>query len=189
MNGDLLSRLARLLDGADRPPAPAPPPPSGASVGEDPAACFGREIGRATGRLVRVRGAAVARAWIEDAYPECRVVFEDEQPGEADLRAAEVGVDTADLLVAETGTVVRTYPSRESSRISLVPAVSVFLARGDALVRDLPAALARLAPAHRDGRAYTVFVTGPSRTADIEKQLVIPAHGPRELVVLLLGEG
>jgi L-lactate dehydrogenase complex protein LldG len=57
-------------------------------------------------------------------------------------------------------------------------------------VPDLPAALARLSPMHRAGRAYTVLVTGPSRTADIEKELVIPAHGPRELVVVLLaGEG
>ena len=88
---------------------------------------------------------------------------------------------------SETGTVLRSYPSREASRISLAPDVSVFLAARDSLVPDLPAALDRIAPAHRAGRAYTVMITGPSRTADIEKELVIPAHGPRELIVLLVG--
>jgi L-lactate dehydrogenase complex protein LldG len=99
--------------------------------------------------------------------------------------ASDVGVDRADLLVAETGTVVRTYPSREASRASLHPATSVFVASGEALVPDLAAALRRLRPVHGQGAAYTVLVTGPSRTADIEKVPVIPAHGPRELIVLL----
>ena len=56
----------------------------------------------------------------------------------------------------------------------------------DQLVPGLPEALTRLADRHREGRAYSVFITGPSRTADIEKELVIPAHGPRELVVVLI---
>ena len=62
----------------------------------------------------------------------------------------------------------------------------MFVASESDLVPDLPAALARLADTHREGRAYTLFTTGPSRTADIEKKLVIPAHGPREVIVLLL---
>ena len=106
-------------------------------------------------------------------------------PTEAALLRAEIGIDRADRLVAETGTVVRSYANRAAARVALVPAVSVFLTHRDALVRDLPAALAHVAEAHGQGRAYTVLLTGPSRTADIEKQLVIPAHGPRELLVVL----
>ena len=76
---------------------------------------------------------------------------------------------------------------REASRISLVPARSVFLATPGMLVATLAEALDLVAGDHRAGRAYTVLVTGPSRTADIEKELVIPAHGPRELWVILVG--
>jgi L-lactate dehydrogenase complex protein LldG len=89
---------------------------------------------------------------------------------------------------AETGTVVRSYAGRQDSRVSLVPETSVFLASAESIVAGLPDALEMLAPAHREGRAYTVFITGPSRTADIEKEPVIPAHGPRDLVVVLLAE-
>jgi L-lactate dehydrogenase complex protein LldG len=132
---------------------------------------FEQALVRAGGRLVRAAGEEAGRRWVEAEYAD-----------------GDAGVDEADLLVAETGTVVRTYPTREASRVSLVPEVSVFLATPDRLVPDLAVALERLAPLHREGRAYTVFVTGPSRTADIEKQLVIPAHGPRELIVVLCGE-
>jgi L-lactate dehydrogenase complex protein LldG len=130
---------------------------------------------------------AAARAWIGATWPAAAVVRAEEEPSEEALGSAQVGVDRADMLVAETGTVVRTYARREDARVSLLPEASVFLATPAALVRDLPEALARLAPLHRSGRAYTVWITGPSRTADIEKQLVIPAHGPRELVVVLVG--
>ncbi|MHC4471095.1 MAG: LUD domain-containing protein [Planctomycetota bacterium] len=131
---------------------------------------FERALVRAGGRLVRVPDEAAAREWVAAA---------DGEPG----------VDEADLLIAETGTVVRSYPTREDSRVSLVPEVSVFLATPERVVPGLAEALARLALLHREGTAYTVFITGPSRTADIEKEPVVPAHGPRDLVVVLEESG
>ena len=131
---------------------------------------FVAALERAGGRLVRLPDEDAADRWLREAG-----------------LTGETGVDRADLLIAETGTVVRSYATREESRVSLVPPRTVFLATADCLVPDLASALARLAPEHEAGRAYTVLITGPSRTADIEKELVIPAHGPRDLVVLLLG--
>lgn len=168
-----MDRLLRRIRSAlgDRPKRPHPGPPPGADA--SPArllALFREKLERASGRFVTVPDEPAARAFLERGYA-----------------GREPAVDRADLLVAETGTVVRSYPSREASRVSLVPEVSVFLATPDRIVPDQPAALARLEAAHRAGPAYTVFVTGPSRTADIEKELVIPAHGPRELVVILVG--
>lgn len=166
-------------------PAPEPPPPSGADVGDDLVAAFGREIERAGGRLVVAQGEAEARAVVEAEVRGRRTVDAAGDPAEEALRDAEVGIDDADLLIAEAGTVVRTFRSRTHARVSLVPPVTIFRAKASDLVRDLPEAFARLAKTHREGRARTVFVTGPSRTADIEKQLVIPAHGPREVIVVL----
>ncbi|MBD3161640.1 MAG: hypothetical protein GF328_06005, partial [Candidatus Latescibacteria bacterium] len=125
---------------------------------------FAAALGRAGGRMV---AAGDAGAWVLENADE------------------ETGVDRADLLIAETGTVVRTFESRESSRASLGRSRSVFLATEELLVADLPAALRVLEERHAAGRAYTLLITGPSRTADIEKEPVVPAHGPRELVVVV----
>ncbi len=187
----LLESIRRALAGVA--PAPLPPPasPSGAAAPGghgDLAETFTTFFERAAGRLVRVTDRSAAEAWIEREYGDRNVCRIAEDPSEEALRASDVGVDRADLLIAETGTVVRSYTSRRASRISLVPPrPSSSRTVGD-LVRDLPQALTRLADAHRAGRAWSILVTGPSRTADIEKQLVIPAHGPREVVVLLLGD-
>ncbi len=182
----LLRRVRDALRGAARPERPGaperPPPPSRAAL----RAAFREALERAAGRWLTARDEEEARRRIEAEFPGERILWWEEDPGERDLREAGVGVDRADLLVAETGTVVRTHATREAARLSLLPPVSVFLAREEDLVPDLPEALRRLAPRHRAGRAHTVLVTGPSRTADIEKELVIPAHGPRELLVLLL---
>ena len=181
----LVESIRRALDGVAPTPAPAPAEASGARVGQDLVAAFEREVVRAAARLVQVPDLAAARTWIEVNYADGATVWAKDEPDEETVRAAQVGVDRADVLIAETGTVVRTFPSAEVARVSLVPPVSVFLASRNDLVRDLPAALRRLGDAHRQGPGFTTLITGPSRTADIEKQLVIPAHGPRELVVLL----
>ncbi len=184
---DVRDRIGRALLGVERVPCPPGPPPSGADVGEDLGAAFDAALGRAGGEVFVVPDLEHARSLVRERAQGRTVAWADDAPGEDVLRQAEIGVDVADLLVAETGTVVRTFASPEAARVTLVPPVAVFLASDDALVRDLPEALRRVAARHESGRAATVFVTGPSRTADIEKQLVIPAHGPRALLVIRVG--
>lgn len=157
-------RIREKLQGAR---ADAPPPPPASAPLADPLAEFRFRLEQAGGVFREFAGLAEARA----AFPD------DD---------GETGMDRADLLIADTGTVVRTYATREESRISLVPPRTVFLATAKMIVPGMPEAFARLAEIHRAGTAYTVFVTGPSRTADVEKQLVIPAHGPREVVVAMI---
>ena len=179
------ARLRRALAGVSVAPLPPTAPPGEPSSPRGTLEGFGAALARAGGELVRVSDEDGARRWIEERAGARPVAWAEEAYDETRLRAAALGVDRADLLLAETGTVVRTYPSREAARVSLVPPTVVFLARPGDLVAHLAEALERVATHHRQGRATTVFVTGPSRTADIEKQLVIPAHGPRELIVVL----
>ena len=70
-----------------------------------------------------------------------------------------------------------------------LPPACVVVARLDQLAEHLPAAWSQLAPRLSDPqlRGEYVIVTGPSRTADIEKILILGVHGPKRLVVILVG--
>jgi len=181
----LAEAIGRALAGGPKRPHPGAAPDE--VDGGDLLDRFTAALEAVAGRIVRVADEAAARDFLEAEYVGKVVVHSADGPDEAALVAADVGVDRADLLLAETGTVLRTYADRAASRISLVPETSVFLAAADGIVPGYPEALETIADRHREGRAYSVLITGPSRTADIEKELVIPAHGPRELVVIVIG--
>ncbi len=102
-----------------------------------------------------------------------------------------IGITGADYAVAETGSVV-VLPRRGLSRlVSLVPPVHVALVRPQDVVESLDDVfLFRRLEYHRNGGdmgSYLNFITGPSRTADIEMRLVVGVHGPREAHLVLLG--
>jgi L-lactate dehydrogenase complex protein LldG len=102
------------------------------------------------------------------------------------LERCDVGITECDVLVAQTGSLVVTSASSGGRALSVLPPHHVVLARRDQLVPDLPAAFRLLQD--RYGTKYPSmisFVTGPSRTGDIERILVLGAHGPKKLTVLL----
>jgi len=181
----LIADLRKVLSKGERRPLPPPAAPAEPPAVDRLVEIFGHALTRDAGSLVEVSTEAEARSHVAEIATG-PVVWAEDDPDDDALRAAAVGVDFADGLIAETGTVVKSYPSRRASRISLVPATSVFIATPDRLVATLPEALLPVAEEHSRGAAYTLLITGPSRTADIEKQLVIPAHGPRELIVVLI---
>lgn len=103
-----------------------------------------------------------------------------------DLEACDVGVTECDALVAQTGTVVVTSRSSGGRAVSVLPPHHVVVARRDQLVRDLPAAFALVKQRYAPNFPSMIsFVTGPSRTGDIERILVLGAHGPKKLTVLV----
>jgi L-lactate dehydrogenase complex protein LldG len=104
----------------------------------------------------------------------------------ADLSASIVA---ADILLADTGSSLIACPTAEDRLLCYLPPACVIIARVDQLAEHLPAAwpiVARRA-AERDLSGEFVIVTGPSRTSDIEKTLILGVHGPKRLVVLLVG--
>ena len=70
-----------------------------------------------------------------------------------------------------------------------LPPACVVVARLDQLAEHLPAAWGPIAQGclSKDSRGEIVLITGPSRTADIEKILILGVHGPKRLVVLVVG--
>ena len=99
--------------------------------------------------------------------------------------SCEAALTLAELLVALTGSIL-VSASCGGRGASVVAPCHIVLARQEQLVPDLETALAR---AREKGLAfrnsYLGLITGSSRTADVEKRLVIGAHGPRRLVVIV----
>jgi L-lactate dehydrogenase complex protein LldG len=106
--------------------------------------------------------------------------------------SAAVGITGADWALAETGSLVVTSASEGSQLASLAPPVHVALYRRGQLVESLDDILEQfpIAKNTEDSSAgrSAVFVTGVSRTADIEQILIRGVHGPRELHAILVEE-
>ena len=108
------------------------------------------------------------------------------------LAESGIGITGADYAIAETGSVV-VLPRRGLSRlVSVVPPVHVAIVRPSDVVGTLDDlfALRRLEYARDGGEmgSYLNFITGPSRTADIEQTIVVGVHGPREVHMVLLNK-
>lgn len=103
------------------------------------------------------------------------------------LEACNAGLTECESLVAQTGSVCVTALSSGGRTLSVLPPHHIVIARKEQLVTDLPEAYERLA--NKYGAKYPSFIgfiTGPSRTGDIERILVLGAHGPKKLTVLLV---
>jgi L-lactate dehydrogenase complex protein LldG len=115
------------------------------------------------------------------------VLWTDSGYAKTDLAGCDVGISECDLLVAQTGTVVVTSRSAGGRALSCLPPHHVVIARRDQLVPDLPAAFEYLKSAYGSQYPSMIsFITGPSRTGDIERILVLGAHGPRQLTVFCI---
>jgi len=102
-----------------------------------------------------------------------------------EMERCDAGITECDALVAQTGSVLVTSRSAGGRALSVLPPHHVVLARRDQLLADLPAAFELIERAY--GGAYPSFIgfiTGPSRTGDIERILVLGAHGPKKLTIL-----
>lgn len=91
------------------------------------------------------------------------------------------GITSAFLAIAETGSIVLTDASCPSRLATLAPWIHVAVVSERRIFRHLSDALAEL-----DSDPYTVWCTGPSKTADIEGILIEGVHGPGEQVALLV---
>ena len=96
----------------------------------------------------------------------------------------EVGISTAQAAIAETGTLVLDSARERHRLVSLVPPVHIAIVDASSIFQTLGEALAFIYQNGNISPAVT-FITGPSRTADIELTLAIGVHGPQELYVII----
>ncbi len=104
-----------------------------------------------------------------------------------DFMQAEAGITTCEALIARSGSILVSNGNAGGRRLGIYPNIHVVIARTSQLVMDIKDGLELMSQRY-DGALPTLIsvITGPSRTADIEKTLVLGAHGPKDVYVFLL---
>ena len=124
---------------------------------------------------------AAAEREVEAIRASCGALGERALPG-------RVGVARAAKGIAQTGTCIVVADDEKLRLETMLPEVSVILLNRADILPDLPSAAPFLRAEQTQGRAsYVSFITGPSRTADIERVSAIGVHGPLELHIVLIG--
>jgi L-lactate dehydrogenase complex protein LldG len=98
-----------------------------------------------------------------------------------EMALCDLGVTEADYLLPETGTLVLRSSAMQPRAVSLLPRIHLAIVRPDMLRPDMHQVFAEAAASH-----YLLFITGPSRTADIELTVTLGVHGPKNLYVWMM---
>ena len=105
----------------------------------------------------------------------------------SEAEAAAAGVTGANFAIAETGSIALESTDEQVRLATTLPERHFVLLDPTKIVADGQAAIPYVRQLHENSpRNYLAYITGPSRTADIERVLTIGVHGPKELHILLL---
>lgn len=104
-----------------------------------------------------------------------------------DFTDAEAGITSCEALIARSGSILVSNGNAAGRRLGVYPHTHVVIAYTSQLVMDIKDGL-QLMKQRYGGELPSLIsaITGPSRTADIEKTLVLGAHGPKEIYLFLL---
>jgi L-lactate dehydrogenase complex protein LldG len=173
-------------------------------------ALFIRNVEKEFGTVERVPGAEAVPAAVADylaaqnlpsrfvmaPHPELEAMPWDSRPmlerraGKAEP-TDQVSVQQGFAGVAETGTLMLPVSPQRPTTLNLLPDTEIVVLRASRVVAAYEDAWDRLRAENRDARTgfmprNVMFVTGPSRSADIEQTLELGAHGPRRLHIVLI---
>jgi L-lactate dehydrogenase complex protein LldG len=108
-----------------------------------------------------------------------------------EIAKADIGITETDFAIADSGTIVLMTNEKQPRSVSLIPPIHIALMKSDIIVGTLENLFFLLKNSYTKLDKTTeltscmTFITGPSRTADIELNLTLGAHGPRELIVII----
>lgn len=204
--------LARIRQGLAAGPAPLPPRPDFAAPvhpplsNADAVVAFAESFQRVGGEFYYCESLAHLAAQVAGFRQRQQVgapyVWEPEmqallyragiafQANEEDFIAkADLSLTSCEALVARTGSVLVSAATASGRRLSIYPDQHLVLARPSQVLNEIGEALRVIQSRYGAALPSMVSLTsGPSRTADIEKTLVLGAHGPRRIALFLLEE-
>lgn len=106
------------------------------------------------------------------------------------LADCDASITTCEYLIARTGTIVLSSAQQSGRTVSVYAPVHICIAYTNQLVYDIKESLQLLKEKYAGNIPSSIsFATGPSRTADIEKTLVVGVHGPKEVYLFLVDKG
>lgn len=105
------------------------------------------------------------------------------------IKKADAGLTTCEALISRTGSILLSSANSSGRRLTIYPEKHLVVARASQLLPDIKDGLNLLREKY-EGKMPSMIslVSGPSRTADIEKTLVLGAHGPKQLVLFLIDD-
>lgn len=104
-----------------------------------------------------------------------------------DLESCDASITSCEYLVARTGSILMSSGQQSGRTVSVYAPVHICIAYTDQLVYDIDEALLSLQKEYGQLLPSMItLATGPSRTADIEKTLVVGVHGPKEVFCFLV---
>lgn len=149
------------------------------------------EIGSALKILVAEQNIRKATVWnasflkqlsITDHLRALDVKLVSPNADKHEMAQCDLGITEADFLLPETGTLVLRSSAGKPRGVSLLPRIHLAVVRPEMLRADMHQVFAEAKDSH-----YLVFITGPSRTADIELTVTLGVHGPKNLYVWMIG--
>ncbi len=130
------------------------------------------------------------KIWEQYAIPASLTVFDPNRTEKKRwinfVSRATVSITTPLALIAFTGTVVTSSRHDRSRLISVLPERHLVIGERNLLIKDMAEFWEKYGERSEQFGSNLIFITGPSRTADIEKMLVKGAHGPRVFELILL---
>lgn len=185
--------ILKKLSAAGMPEYPRPEAGFNPQRFDDPAAEFVRRLEAAGGRAVRMLPGETLDEVVRRCYPQARTIASsmsevsiatldpDRVEDARELADVDLGVVTGSFGVAENGAVWIAQDIRHKALYFGATALMVVIP-GDAIVDTMHEAVLR---PEVDEFGYGCFMSGPSKTADIEQALVFGAHGPMSVTVVI----
>lgn len=100
--------------------------------------------------------------------------------------SADIGISTVEFGIAESGSVCMDGYAFESRLVSMLPPIHIAFMNSNNIVLGITEAFEIISKVY--DRGYISFITGPSRTADIERVLTIGVHGPSRFILIAIDE-
>ncbi len=141
---------------------------------------------RVSGTLLLPSFATGSRFKLRSALTKAGVAVEADLTRETSAKA-EAGLTGVNFAMADTGSLALESTAEDIRLATTLPEIQFALLDPEKILADSLEAVSPMRQLHqRDPRNYIAYITGPSRTADIERVLTIGVHGPKQLHILLV---